>query len=164
MPRLESLKTNGSLLITCLLLTACLLVTACSGPPTKSFVYTQVQGAYASGCMNEYQGIADASRCDDYQLGPLVVEMMPRGSKKYHSDPELPPYKIPALVCTIERGQHYDFKKHFKVESIKVTTNSGKQFSSLNWGFINYNQDCKYIAFTQDLPLVSSKILNLPLS
>ena len=123
-------------------------LTACFGPPAKTEYYKEVVGPNVSGCLNRYHVVINEQKCTDYRIGDLVVELMPRGSKKYYQDPEKSPYKLPALVCTMQRGANFDFIKNFRIEEVIVTTNTDKVFTGFKWGFINYNDDCKYVSLT----------------
>ncbi|MBY6209929.1 hypothetical protein KUV95_00025 [Microbulbifer agarilyticus] len=117
----------------------------CIGPPEKTEFYKEVVGPNVSGCLNGYHVVKNERFCDDFRMGDIFVEVMPRGTKKYYQDPEKSPYKIPAVVCNVQRRSGFDFDTNVKVDNIVVTTNSGKKFTQFDWGFGSYNNECKYL-------------------
>ena len=126
---------------------------ACLGPPAKNEFYEEVVGPNVTGCLNQYHVVIAEENCADYRVGDVVVELMPRGKQVYHSDPQKTPYKLPALVYSVQRGVGFDFVKNFRVKEVVVTTNTDKTFSDFSWGFINYNENCKYISLTPRLDI-----------
>ncbi|WP_406611191.1 hypothetical protein [Agarivorans sp. JK6] len=122
-----------------------ILLSACFGVPTKTGTYSEVVGPNKAGCLNGYSVVIDEEKCENFRVGNLFVDMAPRGSKRYYQDPETSPYKLPSVVCTIERGSSYDIQTNFIVEEVVVTTNSGRVFTDFDWGFTSFNQDCKYL-------------------
>ena len=123
-------------------------LSACFGSSEKNEFYQEVVGPNVTGCLNYSHVVIAEQNCADYRVGDVIVELMPRGKKIYHSDPEKPPYKLPALVCSVQRGAGFDFVNNFRINDVVVTTNTGKTFSDFKWGFINFNEDCKYISLT----------------
>ncbi len=123
-------------------------LTACFDPPAMTEYYKEIVGPHVSGCLNQYSMIIDEQNCVDFRVGDVVVVLMPIGTKVYYQSPEKSPYKLPALVCSVQRDADFDFMKNFRVDKMVVTTNTDKTFSGFKWGFINYNKDCKYIALT----------------
>ncbi|MCP3675352.1 MAG: hypothetical protein GY829_12880 [Gammaproteobacteria bacterium] len=137
------------LIIKLLLVVGCsFYVTACFGPPAKTEYYEETVGPNVSGCFNQNSAVMDEQNCVDFRVGDVVVELMPRGTKAYYQDPEKSPYKLPALVCSVQRGAGFDFVKNFRVDKMVVTTNTDKTFSDFKMGFVNYSENCKYIALT----------------
>lgn len=124
------------------------LLAACFGLPVKNEFYEEVVGPNVNGCLNQYHFVISEPNCADYQVGDLTVELMPRGKKKYHSDPQKTPYKLPALVCHMQKGAGFDFISNFKVKEMVVTTNTNKTFTNFKWGLVTYNKDCKYLSMT----------------
>lgn len=134
---------------------ACFFITACIGPPEITEYYKEVVGPKVSGCLNKYSAVIAEEKCTDYRIGDVVVELIPRGSKKYYQDPERSPYKLSALVCNIQRGDSFDIAKNLRIEEVVVTTNTDKTFTDFKWGIVHYNKNCKYISLT---PKVNIKV------
>ncbi|MCP3661125.1 MAG: hypothetical protein GY696_01310 [Gammaproteobacteria bacterium] len=143
------------LIINLLIVVGCSFYLTACGPPAKTEYYEEIVGPNVSGCLNGYHVVIAEQNCVDFRVGDVVVELMPRGTKVYYQDPEKSPYKLPTLVCSIKRGAGFDFVKYFRIEEVVVTTNTDKTFSGFKWGFINYNENCKYISLT---PRVDIKV------
>ncbi|MBY6189930.1 hypothetical protein KUV22_05795 [Microbulbifer agarilyticus] len=124
---------------------SCLFLAGCIGPPEKTEFYQELIGPNVSGCLNGYHVVENEGLCEDFRVGDVFIEVMPRGSKKYYQDPEKSPYKIPAVVCSVQRKNDFDFKNNVKIDDIVVSTNTGKKFTEFEWGFGNYNSECKYL-------------------
>ncbi len=129
------------------------LLAGCFGLPVETRVYKETLGPKQAGCLNRHGVVINKQGCSDYLVGELVVEVAIRGSKQYYQDPESSPYKISAVVCDHSGEGDFDFEKDLNIDQISITTNSGQSWDDLQWELLNFNKNCRFIAFTPWLEL-----------
>ncbi|GAA5214679.1 hypothetical protein ACFSJ3_05430 [Corallincola platygyrae] len=116
--------------------------------PTQTDVYEQSTGPKASGCLSVHDVVLDESKCTDFRIGDLFVDVMVVGTREYYQDPQTSPYAISGLVCTINNEYSFDFKNNFVLKEVVVSTGAGKHFADFQWSIVSYNKSCRHLSIT----------------